>query len=387
MLESLVTDLYWPREGAWVRRVKPLLPGRIERKLSRRSAAALPASRVKACPVSGSLALACDHSALPFRVQQASMRRCDHHLGKRAAQIANARGSALLSYSYYGYSAFTHFQRELPRILFQLHSHPLSARAILQDERSLHPDSAPSLNREWELALPEADFQALVEESRMADYWICASSFTKQTLVGNGAAPERIHVVPYGVDLERFQPKHIERPLNTPLQVLFVGTVCERKGIRYLLDAIETLPAGSVHLTICGRSAGPISVRASAPARVRSFVTTEELLHEYQSADVFVFPSLLEGFGHVLLEAMACGLPVISTTRTAAPDLVREGLEGFVISPGNACEVARCLEYFLSNPGSTRTMGRAARMRAEEFTWKKFRCGIVEAVRAICKPA
>ena len=134
------------------------------------------------------------------------MRHCDRQLGKRAAQIANASGSALLSYSYYGYSAFTYFRRELPRILFQLHPHPLSARTILEGERAVHPDSAPSLNREWELALPETDFQALVQESRMADHWICASSFTKQTLVENGAAAERIHVVPYGVDLERFQP-------------------------------------------------------------------------------------------------------------------------------------------------------------------------------------
>lgn len=386
MLESLVTDVYWPSDGAWVRRLKRLLPDGVERKLSRRSTVALPGSGVKACLLSGSLALACSHSAVPFRLQRSSMRHCDRQLGKRAAQIANASGSALLSYSYYGYSAFTYFRRELPRILFQLHPHPLSARTILEGERSVHPDSAPSLNREWELALPETDFQALVQESRMADHWICASSFTKQTLVENGAAAERIHVVPYGVDLERFQPKHVERPRNAPLRVLFVGTVCERKGIRYLFDAIDSLTAGSVDLTICGRSAGPVSGRASTRARLRRFVSSEELVHEYQSADVFVFPSLLEGFGHVLLEAMACGLPVISTTRTAAPDLVRQGQEGFVIPPGNARELARCLEFFISNPENTRTMGRAARVRAEEFTWTKFRRGIVEAVTTICNP-
>ena len=153
-----------------------------------------------------------------------------------------------------------------------------------------------------------------------------------------------------------------------------------------MFDAIDSLTAGSVDLTICGRSAGPVSGRESTRARLRRFVSSEELLHEYQSADVFVFPSLLEGFGHVLLEAMACGLPVISTTRTAAPDLVRQGQEGFVIPPGNARELARCLEFFISNPENTRTMGRAARVRAEEFTWTKFRRGIVEAVTTICNP-
>jgi glycosyltransferase involved in cell wall biosynthesis len=122
-----------------------------------------------------------------------------------------------------------------------------------------------------------------------------------------------------------------------------------------------------------------------ASIHIRSFVSPEALLHELQSADVFVFPSLAEGFGHVLLEAMACGLPVISTTHTAAPDLISDGREGFIIEPGDTAELVKCLEYFLKNREQLRQMGAAARARAEAFTWRRFRQRVVEAVREMIR--
>lgn len=318
--------------------------------------------------------------SLPFRLKHASMRACDRQLGKRAGEIANRTDAALLSYSYYAHSAFSHFHGK--RILFQLHPHPASVRAILKYERELHPEYAESLNKEWELALPERDFQTLVQECNMPDFWIAASSFTKATLIEHGAPPERIHVIPYGTDLDRFTPPKVRSPVKRPLRLLFVGTVCQRKGIKYLLDALAALPAGAAELTICGRLVDDAAILRDTPApvRLRAFVSTEELVREFQSADVFVFPSLAEGFGHVLLEAMACGLPVVGTTRTAAPDLISDRQEGFIIEPGDTAGLVKCLEYFLNNPERVTQMGAAAGIRAEAFTWGKFRQRVAEAV-------
>jgi glycosyltransferase involved in cell wall biosynthesis len=89
-----------------------------------------------------------------------------------------------------------------------------------------------------------------------------------------------------------------------------------------------------------------------------------------------VFPSLAEGFGHVLLEAMACGLPVLSTTHTAAPDLITNGEDGFVVAPRDAELLARNIEWALEHRTELRRMGRAARAKAEQFTWARFRASV-----------
>lgn len=390
MLERLVTDLYWPADLEWAATLERRLPARLRKRLLNRHADGVPGRSVQSCRASGALALACDVHGVPFWLRRSTMRFCDRQLGKRAAEIANIRDAALLSYSYYAHSAFSNFQRDRARILFQLHPHPVSVRAILQHERELHPECAGSLDKEWELALPESDFQTLVEESGMPDYWIAASSFTKNTLIENGAAPERIRVIPYGTDLDWFKPARIEQPVNRPFRLLFVGTVSQRKGVRYLVEALESLPPGAAELTICGRLADGASDLKGTRAHVhlRAFVSSEDLLREFHSADVFVFPSLAEGFGHVLLEAMACGLPVISTTRTAASDLISDGREGFVTEPGDVSELVRCIEFFLRNPAQRIQMGLAARSRAEEFTWAKFRRNVAEAVsQMVGRPA
>ncbi len=386
MLDSLVTDLYWPADRSWIKAFDRLASRKLSTKLHRRYASALPDRSVRKCWLTGAWAFVLDNSkAAPFAWQQSAMRLCDKRLGARAAQVANARGAALLSYSYYAHSAFTHFKGAQPRILFQLHPHPASVREILSKERELHPDCASSLNREWELALPETEFETLVQEVDMAQHWLVASSFTRKTLIEHGVPGERIKVIPYGTDLDWFTPGVKEPPGSRALRILFVGTVGQRKGIKYLLNALEALPKGSVELTVCGRAVDDLDVlrETRVPVRFLRFPTSRELLNEFHAADLFVLPSLAEGFGHVLLEAMSCGLPVISTSRTAAIDLIRPGQEGFVIEPANIAQLSESIEYFLRNPEELRRAGAAARSRAEHFTWARFRKGVADAVSEI----
>jgi len=154
------------------------------------------------------------------------------------------------------------------------------------------------------------------------------------------------------------------------------------------LDAIAMFPAEFVELVVCGRPVDDLRLfrNFSGRVEVRPSVSAAELLDAYQTSDVFVFPSLGEGFGHVLLEAMACGLPVISTTRTAARDLVHDGIEGFLVSPGSATELGGSVEHFLQHPESVVQMGVAARRRAEEFTWPRFRLLVGNIMGGILNP-
>ena len=390
LLETLVTDLYWPADRAWARGFERIAPRKASAALRCRHADSLPSASVESRWMSG-LGSLMAHKAryLPFAWQRGAIRWCDRDLGREAGRIAARKGAALLSYSYYAHSAFSSHVTDHPRILFQLHPHPLSVRSILQQERQLHPDCASSLDTEWELALPEPDFLRLVEEVSMAQHWIVASQFTKKTLVDAGIPAERIVVVPYGIELSSFSCKAEAGWPGGPLRLLFVGTLGQRKGIKYLLQALELLPKGSVQLTVCGRPVDDLAIfrESGLPVQLYPSIGAQGLRDAYRAADVFVFPSLAEGFGQVLLEAMASGLPIIATTRTAAPDLVEHGREGYIVSPGSASELATKIEEFLREPSRIPTMGAAARRRAEHFSWLRFRQGVAAFVSEVLAQA
>jgi glycosyltransferase involved in cell wall biosynthesis len=390
LLDGLITDLYWPHDRPGARLVEALASEHCAAALRFRSNPELPSEHVTCCAFSGLSALLMRKLGAPFWCTRNAIRWSDAQIGRRAGRRAVRRRAALLSYYYYGYHAFSAASVNTPKILFQLHPHPSSVREILVRELSVNPECSASLLQEWELALPERDFNHLIEETRMAQHWIVASSFSRNTLVEHGAPPERIHVVPYGIDLTRFVAP-CDRPANEsrPLRLLFVGTINQRKGIGYLLKAIDLLEPGCVELVVCGRVVDDLTVfrHHRAKVQIKSSVSNAELLQAYQNADLFVFPSLAEGFGYVLLEAMASGLPVLSTTRTAASDLIEPGVEGYVIEPGRAELLSKYIRWFIEHRRQLVEMGRAARRKAELFTWPRFRCGITSIVREILEAA
>ena len=390
LLEKLVTDLYWPADRPWGRRLAAVLPGSAARLLSARHHLEVPASLVKQTLVAGLTSYLLEKvKTAPFSWRRRAIRWTDATLGRTAGRLAARTGSLLLSYSYYGYDAFQSYGQA--GVLFQLHPHPLSVRRILERELADHPDCSVSLRKEWELSLPTEDFERLAAESRMAKQFIVASSFTRQTLIENGTPPDAIRVVPYGVDLERFAPPATNAALSGPLRLLFVGTINQRKGIKYLLEALRLVGTAPVELTVCGRVVDDLSLfrHLGSQVNVRPSVSLPELLAAYRQADLFVLPSVAEGFAQVLLEALASGLPVLSTTHTAAPDLIVEGREGFIVEPRRPDLLADRIEWAHTHRAELRDMKFAARKRAEHFTWARFRSGVVEAVRDFlgeCQP-
>ena len=103
-----------------------------------------------------------------------------------------------------------------------------------------------------------------------------------------------------------------------------------------------------------------------------------------QQCTVFVFPSYFEGFGLVLLEAMACGLPVITTTATAGPDIVTEGEDGWVIEPGDLTSLVEKMTFCLEHPQIVREMGMHARRTAERFTWAAYGDRWMQILSEVC---
>jgi glycosyltransferase involved in cell wall biosynthesis len=156
-------------------------------------------------------------------------------------------------------------------------------------------------------------------------------------------------------------------------KVLYVGSITQRKGIRYLLEAFRQLDFGDCSLTMIGHSSSNVDFLASHDGNVRHIpqIAKLQLAEIYRQSSVFVLPSLVEGLPFVVLEAMASGLPVIVTPR--GPDhVVRDGIDGFVVPPNDADAIAHRLLELRADPDLRRQMGGSAREQAKQFTQERY---------------
>jgi len=262
---------------------------------------------------------------------------------------------------------------DLPILFYQM------SRDIQVEEAKRFPDLAPALQAAKE---PEWKLRRKEEEIELADRIFVASSITRQSLLNFGVNPEKISVIPYGAPLDYFrpQPKSDDR-----FRALYVGRVEPRKGIHYLLEAWKNLKRLDAELCLIGINEFPSGWLDKYQDIFRYIppVPHYTLNQYYSSANVFVFPSLVEGFGLVLLEAMACGIPVITTPNTAGPDIITDELEGFIIPIRDSEALQEKLEWCMNNPLELRAMGQAARKKAERLTWTQYRKALQYKIHAI----
>jgi glycosyltransferase involved in cell wall biosynthesis len=308
----------------------------------------------------------------------------DSFLGQEGRRRAMRAGSSLFCYSYYASRAFAlGADRPSHRFIFQVHPHPQAVRTILTEEIELTPAASASLRAEYEVGAPSDLFEALAAEPHLANGWTAASSFTARTLADAGIPIERIHVVPYGVDHRVFWTRPDPPRRTKPFTIIFVGSLIQRKGLGYLLQAVRTLSRHyQIRTVLCGRGFSDDALLSSfndLGVEIMRGLPRERLIRELHSADVFVLPSLAEGFGHVILEAMACGVPIIATPHTAAPDLITDGRHGFIVPIRSTEALTEKLAWAAENREAVAAMGAAAALRSHDFGWDRFRSGIRQA--------
>jgi len=214
---------------------------------------------------------------------------------------------------------------------------------------------------------------------RESDLILAMSNFVAESYIEAGLDPEKIAVVPLGVDLQHFSPRNVE---HEGFRAVFVGSVNVMKGIPYLLDAWEQsrLANSAAELRLCGPIEGAIRpLFENCPDNITTTGFVDPL-PEYQKADVFVFPSLSEGFAKAPLEAMSTGTPVIVTENSGTPDIIEDGREGFVIEIRDSDALTERLEYCKAHPEKLEEMGRAARETAEQYPWQRYTEGVIDAI-------
>lgn len=220
---------------------------------------------------------------------------------------------------------------------------------------------------------------------KYCDLITCLSEDTRRDLISRCKQANHANnvVVPVGIDLARFDAvRHLRDPLRAKLEVterevlvLFVGTLTPRKGISDMVRAWELLGANpNARLLIIGRRYGPHElglvedlVKTDPRVRYLEKVPYEEVPGYFQAADVFLFPTHLEGFGIVVGEAMACGLPVLTTRAKGVREVVVENETALVADVGRPEQLASHLDRLLTDADLRARLGSAGRERVKNF--------------------
>ncbi len=229
-----------------------------------------------------------------------------------------------------------------------------------------------------------------LQEFDEADLILCPSGSVRESFERARIPPEKLVVVAHGVELtEGAHGGRREVEKRDPLRVLYVGQLHYRKGLRYLAAAMAGFSADDAVCRLVGPDFG-LSGLSKEPESAQWIKTGskkgEPLWQEYREADVFVLPSVEEGFGLVVLEAMRAGLPVIITSAVGAKDFVTDGVEGWIVPPGDSTALLEKIRWMADHPEERRRMGAAAAQRATAAGgWAASAQRLVEAINGKIK--
>ncbi len=370
LLRRYYTSLYvrpW-----WFRLLRAAVNGRanpLGQRLRKRYSAELAAERVATHPWLEVLYLGAAHLPIARPLAEPLLRwrneRFDAYVARRLVQ---ERPAVVLGYDT---SALRAFQRArqlgIRCVLDQTIGHLRTAAVLYREEAELHPDFADSLPP----APPPWLIERCTHEALLADCVLAPSEYVRNTLTAIGVADERIVLLPYGADTTRFSPAPSRN--GRPFRLLFVGQLSQRKGLKYLLEAFVRLRLPDAELVLVG----PVLGSGDGLRRYRDCfrhvppIPQTELPAWYKQADVFVYPSLHEGSALAIYEALASGLPVITTPNSGS--VVRDGWEGFLVPIRDVPALAERILFLYENPELRHELARRARARAEQFSWTLYR--------------
>jgi glycosyltransferase involved in cell wall biosynthesis len=377
-LDQFITDAYL---GPLVRAISNVLPRGQRETLRSREHVGIPRGRVRS--LWATTALEHLRHRLGYRPSR-TFALLDRRFSLVAAARARQTRSDLYLYSPYAWEAFRASYRHLPkRILFQFHPHSDLERRILLEDRAKYGFVQHSFAEDTGVHLNE-DMRLRTRDCwRYADLIVCASSFTKQSMMEAGAPASLFRVVPYGIDLPRAQA---EPPVSDQFDALFVGTGSQRKGLHHLLLAWEraVLPSGSSLTLVCRQIDPGIEALARRTANVRLILGADraEITSLFRNSTILVMPSLIEGFGLVYLEALAEGCPVLGTPNSGLPDLGGEVDAIWQVQAGQIDQLISKLETLAQQLPGKKAIRERAQACAARWTWSHFRAGIRETINA-----
>jgi glycosyltransferase involved in cell wall biosynthesis len=265
-------------------------------------------------------------------------------------------------------------------------SHPRYFWKLLTEEQKRWKSAYPPVSRQFNLRGAES--------ADTGDYIFAESTFVRDSFIEEGADPARVFVGTLPLNIEWFGPSEPQRPKARPLTLLNTGALCLRKGTPYLLEAFRLIlkkePRAVLRLTEAIRDDAREILRRHADLPIEWApifnLQREDQRRQYiarlQSSDIFLFPSLEDGFGYVVAEAMACGLPVITTRNTGAADLIQPGVNGEMVPIRDPAATAEAALKWWARIQEGKRVENMAQMR-ERLSFETFEKTIIGHLASI----
>lgn len=374
-IAAFATDFYWKPTWAWLQQIQTFLP-KVARRMIQARHNELNGVPIFSWPAIGiRSALACQRARTGRQRYEINL-HFDRLFAERAARSAVPNHEIFHGCSYASLETIRNEKKNgVFTILYQFDPGKYEADLVAR-ERALFPEWEPS-----EEDAPEEYWQRNFAEWKEADLILTNSDWTRTALLAQGVAGGKIVTLPLGYELNPDeQCSYKPRQRNHPLRVLWLGSVILRKGIHYLAQAAVELADIGVEFTI----AGPINISKAGVAKCPKNMkftgavprgTRSEL---YSTHDVFVLPTLSDGFAITQLEAFAHGMPVIATPNCAK--VVDDGINGFIVPARDAHALAKAMRFMAEQPQLLAQMRPRCLEAVRHFTVEQYACRLAEVV-------
>jgi glycosyltransferase involved in cell wall biosynthesis len=258
--------------------------------------------------------------------------------------------------------------------------HVLEQIRTFEKEKELLP--------EWSHSIPTLNFTEeykarLINEPLAADYVFVNSTFSKKSQINSGIPENKIHILPLGFDAEGVQSNTKKKKTN---KFLYVGRISQSKGIFYMLEAFRKLSSSNATLTLIGHNQTDLKLLKKYEKFTTILPPTSqaELFKLYKEYDALILPTILDGFGFVILEALAAGTPVITTTNSFGPEIIKDGVNGYIVEPRNIFQLSeRILSIINLTQNSYELMRQSALLSVAEFSWDKYQSRLFIAANSL----
>ncbi|QSR85447.1 glycosyltransferase family 4 protein [Methylacidimicrobium sp. B4] len=379
-LECFYTTLYFAGAQPWASRL-PVFGRKIGAELGRRAFPGISASRIRTVASPEELLHVLARRMVGRKLPPVSNAMM-YWVKKRFAQGVASRlpwqaADCLIGMYAASWESFREARRRgLLCCLNFVNSHPADQNRYLRELAGLRGAAHQELVPPWVARRVEAELEA-------ADMVLVPSRFVAEQLRRRGVPEEAIEQIPYGVDLSAFHPivRKPERG-DSFVRCLYVGQMAHRKGIPLLLQTARSLVGMPIRFQLLGPVVSP-EVLENLPENVEyeGAGLPERVAAQMRQADLFVLPTLEDACALVVLEAMASGLPVVTTTHAGSGEILEGGVEGFVVPAGDRAALREALIHLAEDPGLRRRMGEAARKKVEKaYSWETYGRRVLDAL-------
>lgn len=265
-------------------------------------------------------------------------------------------------------------------VLDQVIGHVDAGNRILSEEKELNPEAGFAFR-----PTPARMVSRCIKEVREADYILAPSDYVRDSILPFGVSPDRIIPMPFGVDLSLFAPAPDKNV--PPFRILFAGHIGLRKGVYYLLEAVRQADIPELQVVLLGNIEGNgewLQKYEDLYVHIRH-TPRQEIPAIFADAQIYVFPSLHEGSTVSIYEAMASGLPVVTTPN--AGSVVRDGEDGFIVPVRDIDAICDRIQRLYRDPELRAEMGSRAVAHAAEYSWDAYSRRIGSALAGMLRNA